>query len=190
MREIILASSSQQRHAILKRTGIPFTIGESGYEEDLTLPLTPTELVEHLASGKARAVAARHPESIVIAADTVVVCGGEVLGKPLTSKRAGDMLRKLSGKMHSIFTGFVVLDAKTGQLVSRTVETKVRFKELSSEEIDSYVATAESLDKAGGYAIQGAAARFVQRIEGDMDNVVGLPLAALLEELAKFGVGV
>ncbi len=188
MREIILASTSKQRYDILKRTGITFIVEDSGYEEDLTLPLAPKELVQHLAEGKAQAVARRHSDALVIGADTIVVCDGEIFGKPGTPERAQEMLKKLSGKTHSILTGFVIIDAKTGGVVIRAIETKLSFRTLSDQQIDSYVATGEPLDKAGGYAIQGGAARFIEKIEGDMDNVIGLPLQALLEELAKFGV--
>ena len=188
MREIILASTSKQRYDILKRTGIPFIVEDSGYEEDLALPLVPHELVQHLAEGKAAVVAARHPDALVIGADTIVICDGEIFGKPGTPFRAQEMLRKLSGKTHSILTGFAVTDAKTGSTVTRAVETKLSFHTLSDQQIDSYVATGEPLGKAGAYAIQGGAARFVEKIEGDMDNVIGLPLSALLEELAKLGV--
>lgn len=188
MKEIILASSSQQRSDIFKRAGIPFTAEDSGYEEDMTLPLPPRELALHLAEGKARVVAERHPDAVVIGADTIVVCGDEIFGKPLDVARAREMLQKLSGKTHSVLTGFVILEMNSGKKIARAVETKVHFKTLSLEEIDTYIATGESLGKAGGYAIQGAGARFVERLEGDVDNVVGLPLKALLEELAKFGV--
>ena len=190
MQQIILASSSPRRYDILKRSGIPFIAEDGGYEEDLTLPLPPPALVVYLAEGKARSVAARHPDALIIGADTIVVSNGKVFGKPLTGGDAREMLKKLSGVTHDVLTGFVVLDTKTGKKAGRAVETKVTFRTLSDEEIDSYVATGESLGKAGGYAIQGAAARFVEKIEGDRDNVVGLPLAALLEELAKFGVEV
>jgi len=190
MQEIILASSSPRRYDILKRAGIPFTVEDGGYEEDLTLPLPPHELAQHLAAGKAQAVAARHPDALIIGADTIVVSNGKVFGKPLTGGDAREMLKKLSGVAHDVLTGFVVLDTKTGKKAGRAVETKVTFRTLSDDEIDAYVATGEPLGKAGGYAIQGAAARFVEKIEGDMDNVVGLPLTALLEELAKFGVEV
>ena len=190
MRNIILASTSKQRYDILKRTGIPFVVEDSGYEEDLTLPLAPRELVQHLAEGKAKAVAVRYQDAIIIGADTLVVCDGEIFGKPDTPLRAREMLQKLSGKTHSILTGFAVIDTKTGSTVTRAVETKLSFRALPDQQIDSYVATGEPLEKAGGYAIQGGAARFVEKIEGDMDNVIGLPLQALLEELAKFGVAV
>jgi septum formation protein len=98
------------------------------------------------------------------------------------------MLQVLSGKTHSIVTGFAIVDTESGNTVERAVETKVSFRVLSDEQIDSYVATGEPLGKAGGYAIQGKGAGFVEKIEGEMDNVVGLPLQALLEELAKFGI--
>ena len=190
MRDIILASTSKQRYDILKRTGIQFAVEDSGYDEDLTLPMPPHELAKHLAEGKAAAVAARHPDALVIGADTVVVCNDEIFGKPLTAERAREMLQKLSGASHTILTGFVVIDTKTGKKGARAVETKVYFKKVSDADIDAYVATGEPLGKAGGYAIQGSGARFLERLEGDRDNVVGLPLAALLEELAKFGVAV
>ncbi len=188
MQQIILASSSPRRYEILKRAGIPFVVEDSGYEEDLTLPLTPDELVTHLAEGKAAAVAVRHPDALVIGADTIVVCDGQVFGKPLTAERARGMLRALSGKTHRILTGFVIIDTQTGKKAGRAVETEVSFRALSDTEIDAYAATSEPLGKAGGYAIQGRGAQFVEKIQGNMDNVIGLPLAALLEELAKFGI--
>ena len=190
MKEIILASTSKQRYDILKRAGISFVVEDSRYEEDLTLPLTPPELVQHLAEGKAKAVAARHPNAIVIGADTIVACLGQIFGKPVTPERAQEMLHALSGKTHSIFTGFAVIDTKTGSTITRAVETKLSFRVLSDGDIDSYISTGEPLEKAGAYAIQGGAAQFVEKIEGDMDNVIGLPLRTLLEELAKFGVTV
>ena len=190
MQQIILASSSPRRYDILKRAGIPFTVEDGGYQEDLSLPLPPQELVIYLAEGKAQAIAVRHPDALIIGADTVVVSDGQVFGKAESDGEAREMLRKLNGRTHSVFTGFVIIDTKTGKKIGRAVETKVTFRTLSDEEIESYVATGEPLGKAGGYAIQGAASRFVEKIEGDMDNVVGLPLAALLEELAKFGVAV
>ncbi len=190
MQKIILASSSRERYEILKRSKIPFTVEDSGYQEDLTLPLPPHKLVQYLAEGKAKAVAPHHPDALIIGADTIAVVNGEIFGKPLTASRAREMLEKLSGETHRIFTGFVILDAKMEKKVARTVETKVSFRKLSPQEIDSYVDSGEPLEKAGGYAIQGKGARFVERLEGDVDNVAGLPLGALLEELAKFGVGV
>ena len=190
MRDIILASASQQRYDILKRTGVPFLVEDSRYEENLTLPFAPSELVQHLAEGKAAAVAARNQDALVIGADTIVVCDWQIFGKQLTPEQARGMLRKLSGKTHSILTGFVIIDTKTQKKIGRAVETKVTFRTLSDEQVDAYVATGEPLGKAGGYAIQGDGIQFVEKIEGDMDNVVGLPLAALLEELAKFGVTV
>ncbi len=190
MKQVILASTSKQRYEILKRAGIPFAVEDSGYEEDLTLPFAPNDLVQHLAEGKASAIAARHPDALIVGADTVVVCDGRVIGKPVTLEQAREMLRVLSGKTHSILTGFAIIDTKTGEKIARTVETKVSFRALTEEAIILYIATGESLGKAGGYAIQGGGARFVEKIEGDMDNVVGLPLQVLLEELVKFGVAV
>jgi len=188
MRTIILASASPNRRKIFERLGIPFTVEESGYEEDMTLGLAPRELVQHLALGKAQAVAARHPDALVIGADTVVVLDGKVFGKPDTPESAREMLRKLSGTMHVILTGLALVDAASGTHSTRVEETRVTFRALSDEEITAYIESGESFGRSGAYAIQGGGMRFVEKIEGDIDNAAGLPLAVVREELEKFGV--
>lgn len=190
MRKVILASVSPWRKKILREAGIPFTIEESGYEEDMSIPLAPRVLARHLALGKAKTVAARHADAVVIGADTFVVYRGALLGKPHTPKRAGEMLEVLSGKTHTILTGFAIVDSKTGKHVSKTVGTRVKFRKLSPQEIAEYVKTKEPLKAAGAYVIQGKGVRLVEKTTGDRNNIAGLPLSAVLEALGKFGVAV
>ena len=188
MRKIILASVSPWRKEILEKSRIPFTVEPSDYVEDLALNLSPRELVETLATGKADAVAIKHADAIVIGADTIADVDGEVIGKPYTAEKAIEILARLSGRVHDVHTGYCIIDSKSGERRSGVVTTKVTFRALSEEEIRSYVATGEPLNAGGAYTIQGAAASFVSRIEGDFYSVVGLPLATIMEELAKFGV--
>ncbi len=190
MRKLILASASPWRKKILSTTGIPFTVEESGYEEDMSHPLSPRVLAKHLALGKAQAVARRHPDAVVIGADTFAVYRGKLLGKPHTPERATEMLGMLSGKTHTLLTGFAIVDSKTGRHISKTVGTRVKFKKLSPQDIATYVATGEPLSAAGAYVIQGEGRKFIETTSGDHDNVAGLPLAAALKELAKFGIAV
>jgi septum formation protein len=188
VRRIILASESPRRREILKSTGLRFEVASSDFEEDLGLGLPPHELAQHLSVEKANSVAGGYPDAVIIAADTFIVLGGSVLGKPHTGDEAGRMLRALSGRAHSVITGFTILDTKSGKMLSESVETMVWFKELSEKQIDDYVETGEPLDKAGAYAIQEKGAALVDRIEGDYQNVVGLPLKALRESLRQFGI--
>ena len=190
MKEIILASTSPRRRELLKLLGVQFFATASPFAEDMSLPLSPTELVKHLAQGKARAVADTYRKELVIGADTIVVLGKKILGKPHTPAAAKKMLMALSGKAHSVITGYCIIDCASGSKVVKAVETKLYFKKLSTAEIDNYVATGEPLDKAGAYAIQGLGAVFVKKIEGDFFSVVGLPLFSLVEDLKKFGVKV
>ena len=187
-RKVILASASFWRKELLKRAGIQFDVQVSGHKENLNQKLSPKKLVIRLALEKARTVAIRHSNALVIGADTIAVFKGRVIGKPKDNKEARAILKQLSGRQHSLITGFVIIDTKTGQLVTRVEETKVWFRMLTLEEIDAYVKTKEPLTVAGGYAIQGGGASFAKRIEGDFYNVVGLPLASVVKELRKFGV--
>jgi septum formation protein len=190
MRKIILASASPRRKEILRMTGLKFSVSASDYEEDLNLELRPRELARFLSRKKAEYVANKYKNAIIIAADTFIVLKNRVLGKPRNAKEAGQMLRILSGKAHSVITGFTIMDTGSGKTSSRSVKTEVYFKKLSSQNISAYVKSKEPLDKAGAYAIQGLGAVFVEKIEGDFFNVVGLPLCALSECLKKFGVHV
>ncbi|MDO8522491.1 MAG: Maf family protein [bacterium] len=186
MRKIILASESPWRRKILKDAGISFTVEKSGYKENMNLKLSPPALARKLALGKALAVASRHQNAIVIGADTFVVFNGKILGKPKTRVRASAMLKSLSGTTHSLLTGFAIVDSKTGRHITRVVTTKVTFRKLSSREIREYVQSGESLNAAGGYAIQGGGSELIKGIKGDYDNVAGLPLKELIIELNKF----
>lgn len=173
---------------MLQRAGLRFKVEASDYEEDLSRDLPPHELARALALGKAKDVARKADNAVVIAADTIIVLEGRVLGKPLDGEEARSMLKELSGRAHSVITGFAVLDTGSGRTRTGSVETEVWFKRLGEEEIERYVKTGEPLDKAGAYAIQGHGASLIEKIEGDYLNVVGLPLAALLEVLEEFGL--
>lgn len=190
MKKIILASTSPRRKEIFEKAGIPFEFEASDFEEDMSLNLPPVELAKQLSLGKAKAVAEKYHDAIVIGADTFIALNGKVLGKPKTEEKAREMLNVMSGRSHSVFTGYTIIDTKTGKTVSKVIETKVFFKELSKDEIDGYIQSGEPLDRAGSYAIQELGAIFVEKIEGDFFNVMGLPLCALIEDLKSFGVDV
>ena len=190
MKTIILASASPRRKELLEKIGLKFEVDASNCEEELNSELEPYEIVQQIAIKKAKSVAAKHQNALIIAADTIGVIGNIILGKPHTEIEARKMLNEISGKPHSVITGFTVLDTDTNKMFSRTVNTVVYIKELTCQEIDAYVKTGEPMDKAGAYAIQGLGAAIVERIEGDYYNVMGLPLNALTETLKKFGVNV
>lgn len=175
---IILASGSPRRQALLKKIFPEFRVSVPGADETMDPAQPPEKEVEKVSRRKALAVA-RGKDDLVIAADTIVVCGGVILGKPGTRERAEEMLRLLSGRTHQVMTGCTFL--RGGNIHSFTEVTHVRFRKLSEEEISRYAATGEPLDKAGAYAIQGGAGAFVEGIEGDYDNVVGLPLYRVRE---------
>jgi len=188
MKTVILASASPWRKELLKRAGVHFKVEVSGHKENLRQKLKPGALVKRLALEKVLAVAARHFNAVIIGADTVAVFEGRIIGKPKNAKEARNILKRLSGKRHVLVTGFVIMDTKTGRIAVKAVKTGVEFRTLSDEEIRRYVGTGEPMTVAGGYAIQGGGASFASRIEGDFYNIVGLPLAAVVEELRKFGV--
>ncbi|HBH61304.1 MAG TPA: septum formation inhibitor Maf [Nitrospiraceae bacterium] len=190
MKKIILASASPRRKEILGITGLKFTVCASDYEEDLALSLRPRQLARFLSRKKAETVSGNYRNALIIAADTFIVFKNRLLGKPHTDREAEKMLRMLNGRSHSVITGFTIIDTGTGRKLSRSIETKVYFKRLSSEEIHAYIRSKEPLDKAGAYAIQGLGAVFIEKIEGDFFNVVGLPLCALTDALRQFGVNV
>jgi septum formation protein len=190
MRKIILASASPRRKEILRKTGLNFSICTSDYKEDINLLLKPRALAKFLSRKKAETVAHKYKNAIIIAADTFIVFENRLLGKPHTDKEAEKMLNMLNGKAHSVITGFTIMDTASKKILSRSVETKVYFKKLGRKEINEYVRSKEPLDKAGAYAIQGLGSVFIERIDGDFLNVVGLPLLALTESLKKFGITV
>ncbi len=188
MKPIILASMSPRRVELLRQIGCRFDVIPSHASEELPPGLDPASAVMELALRKARSVAADIATGIVIGADTVVVADGMILGKPEDPADAVRMLTKLSGKVHSVFTGLAVVDASEKTERIDYVETKVWFRELTPEEIEFYVATGEPLDKAGAYGIQGLGAILVEKIDGCYFNVVGLPLSKLALILRELGV--
>jgi len=190
MKKFVLASTSPRRAGLLKQIGLKFVVDPSNHEETLNKELPPERLAVVLSLKKARAVARRHRNAIVIAADTIGVLDGVIIGKPESAADARRILRKLSGRTHRVITGFTVIDTGSGKIATRVVETMVHFRKLTDGEIDAYVKTGEPLDKAGAYGIQERGAIFVDRIEGDYYNIIGLPLCALAEMLRKFGVEV
>ncbi len=190
MKRIVLASSSPRRKEILSKVGLVFDIQESNYEEDMTLPLPPGDLSEHLSLGKAKSVAEKTSHAIVIAADTFVVYNNQCLGKPKTEDKAREMLNMLSGQEHEIITGVSIIDTDDNRTVSFHQSTKVFMKNLSPEIIDAYIKTSDPLDKAGGYALQEIGAILIDKIEGDFFNAMGLPINRLSEELKGFGIDI
>jgi septum formation protein len=190
---LVLASASPRRQVLLSLIGIPFRVVPSGIEEDLS-PASASDVgsfVERAAAEKARAVAEKVGEGLILGADTVVVVEGEPLGKPKDEADAARMLRLLSGRDHQVCTGIALMQVEGGRRISdlRAHEaTTVTFRELSEGEIQAYIATGEPMDKAGAYAVQGRGAALVKRIEGCYYNVVGLPLARLVELLFQLGI--
>jgi len=169
----------------MKLLRFDFEVRASGVPEEPRSSESPAQLVVRLARAKAEAVRDTRPEAWVLGADTVVVCGSEVLGKPESPEAAGDMLRKLSGRTHEVLTGVCIRHRQLRH--ASFVETMVRFAALSDRDIREYVATGEPMGKAGAYAIQGYGSRFIQGIQGCYFNVVGLPLAHLHRTLMQLG---
>ena len=188
MKKIILASSSPQRQSLMQKLGVDFIVEPADFDEASVAIGNPRKLAQALALAKAQKVARRHSGALVIGADTIVNLGHEIFGKPRDAKHAREMLKKLNGRGHTVITGVAIYDADTHKFLTDAVETKVHFRPLSDLEIGAYVKSGEPFGKAGGYAIQGLAAFFVEKVEGDYFNVVGLPLERLAERLKEFGV--
>lgn len=188
MKTIILASKSPRRRELLEKIGLKFKVVESNYKETVDSKLTPHELAKKLSVGKAKEVLKKYKNRIIIAADTLVVCNGKILGKPKDRQDAKEMLEFLNNKIHSIVTGFTVIDGKLNKIITKSVETKVYMRKISKREIDSYLNTKEPYDKAGAYAIQEKGSVFIEKIAGDYLNAVGLPVFALAQELKKLGI--
>ncbi len=188
--QIVLASGSPRRRELLEQIGLPFSVVPSCAEETIPEGLTPYLAVQSLSLLKATDVAkSQQDDVLIIGADTIVVLEDEILTKPQDAQDAANMLRRLSGKRHSVLTGLTVFRRKDGKSVSVTEETAVYFKELTEQEIASYINSKEPLDKAGAYGIQGLGGLWIDKIEGDYYNVVGLPLAKLGKLLhEEFGI--
>lgn len=203
--KLILASGSERRQVLLSWLGVPFEVVVSGFDEDSVAEIDPLKLVKRLAVEKAKAVTKgirnkespynfatgqvgiKEDECLVIGADTIGYIENDILGKPKDKEDAFRMLKRLSGKTHLVYTGIVVVSARSGKTVSAVEETAVTFRKLSDREIQDYVDSGEPLDKGASYAIQMGAAGFVTKVEGSYTNVVGLPLVKLAELLEKSG---
>ena len=186
---LILASASPRRRELLRTLCPDFRVMPSDLEETLAAG-SPRAAAAGLALDKARAVAARNGEGVVLGADTIVVIDGQALGKPAGPDEARAMLRRLRGREHEVITGVAVVDARTGRSEATAVVSRVRMTEYGEAEIEAYVATDEPLDKAGAYAIQGRGGALVAGLEGSFSNVVGLPLEETARMLMAFGVPV
>jgi septum formation protein len=186
--KLILASASPRRAEILRDAGYAYTVVSSAIDETPIPGESAEVMVARLADAKAELVAARSVgPAIVVAADTAVLIGTQILGKPRTTEDARQMLQTLSGMTHSVITGVTLIRLPDVERRSFVEATQVQFLTLTGGEIEEYLATGEPFDKAGGYAIQGRAGRFIPRIEGCYFNVVGLPLARLGRELRELG---
>lgn len=188
---LILASASPRRQELLRNANIPFTAKPTDIPEDARPGEAPQACAERLAREKALAIAHLYPDAFVLGADTIVVVDGELLGKPHDGADAARMLRLLSGRSHQVITGICVVHPRSGnsveQLRTASETTLVTFQPLAEEEIRYYVSTREPMDKAGAYAIQGIASRWVSRIKGDYSNVVGLPVPLVYRLLREHG---
>jgi septum formation protein len=183
---LILASASARRRELLTAAGVPFVVDPVEADERRLPDEPPVEYATRVALAKARAGLVRHPSDVVLGADTIVLVDDLVLGKPADEADAVAMLGRLSGRGHDVITGVAL--AWHGHERSFAERTRVWFAPLSPDDIRSYVSTGEPRDKAGAYAIQGGAARFVTRVDGSYSNVVGLPVAAVLQYLTEAGV--
>jgi septum formation protein len=185
--KIILASASPRRMELLSSAGIHFDTVPGELDETCLSGEKPTEHVLRLARGKALEVAGKSLGRFFIGADTIVLCDGEIMGKPKDPADAERMLWKLSGNVHEVITGFAIYDRERNSSMDGTVSTRVYFKPLNKDEIDAYIETGCPFDKAGAYAIQGGAAYMISKIEGSYTNVVGLPLCEVVEALREMG---
>ena len=184
----VLASSSPRRRELLKSIGLEFDVVPSHIPEQQTESETPEEYVARLSREKARAIAEKHPDRWVIAADTTVVLGDQVLEKPADDADAKRMLSAISGDTHVVFTGVTLRRIEPAYADTHVTATEVRMLPMTAHDIDWYVATGEPRDKAGAYAAQGLGGMFIDSIHGSFTNVVGLPLASLFQMLRKAGI--
>ncbi len=186
MRKFILASASPRRKEILENAGFSFEIIVSDADETITENLSPDKTVEELAKRKALSVWQENKDAVVFGCDTVVAVDGKVLGKPRDDGEAFDMIRSLSGRVHTVSTGVCICSAEKTEVFSNT--TQVEFYPLSDETIRSYVGSGEGRDKAGSYGIQGYGCVLIKEIKGDYFSVMGLPVSQSARVLADFGI--
>ncbi len=184
---LILASASPRRRELLERMGWDFKTIPSGIDEEFLEGESPRRHVLRLSREKTVIVSRENPDAWVLGADTEVIIDDEVLGKPETPEEARAMLKKLSGRMHRVITGFSIAKESTGVNIDNIIESQVFFKEISDDEMEWYIKTGEPYDKAGGYAVQGRGAVFVKEIRGSYTNVIGLPLCEVVSALKSVG---
>lgn len=174
---LILASTSPRRSELLKMAGYEFTVATTEVGEEYLRGTPPMQIVEQLATRKAKAAVKEHPDDTILSADTLVVYKGRILGKPRDEAEAKNMLKLLAGNVHQVYTGYCIISGT--KLLCGHECTSVEFYALKDEEIDAYIATGEPMDKAGAYGIQGRGALLVKRIDGDFYNVMGLPVGKI-----------
>lgn len=186
-RKIVLASGSPRRKRLLEQIGLEIEICESNFNEDSVKIADPIELAKFLALKKAETVAARFDDAIIIGADSVVIFDGVALGKPKDEAQAKRILRELSGKENRGITGYAIIDTKNNVMVNNHSEAIVKFRNLSDEEINEYVATGEPLDMAGAYGLMDKGAILMESVSGNFYSIVGLPINEVYVELRKMG---
>jgi len=189
MKRIILASQSKGRKSLMERSGLPFEIIVSEYEEDHDLSTNPQELVKQLALGKAKDVAKKVKDAIVIGADTMILHNNQMMGKPKTRKEAYEQIKTLCGNTHTLISGLAVIDTN-GKQETDVAKTEVTFRELNDEEINAYLDKIEYKRLAGSYEISGKTMLFIEEIKGSYSNVVGLPINKLARILKTMGINV
>lgn len=185
--KLILASASPRRIELLTLMGLQFDAIPGDVDETFLKSETPREQVMRLSEEKARSVSIHHPNAWVMGADTIVAINGEVLGKPRTPEEAKEMLGKLSGQTHTVYTGFTLMQKSADIVICEAVDSSVRFRRIPEDEMSWYVALEEPYDKAGGYAVQGMGAFFIREICGSYTNVMGLPLCEVVDVLKRVG---
>ena len=183
----ILASASPRRIELLNLMGLQFDVIPSDVDETFLNGEPAKEHVLRLSGEKTEKISALHPDAWVLGADTIVIINGEFLGKPRTADEAKEMLGKLSGQTHTVFTGFTLMKKSTGIAISEAVDSSVRFRNIPEDEMAWYIALEEPYDKAGGYAVQGMGAFFIREICGSYTNVMGLPLCEVVDVLKRVG---
>jgi septum formation protein len=191
--KLVLASSSPRRVELLKYLGLPFTVSPSSWEETFDRTWRPERVVLELAKTKAEDVARSMPGGdnyILLGGDTIVVLDEQILGKPSSKEEACDMLRRLAGRTHTVYTGVAVLQLPSGELKQGFERSEVTFRKLDDKEIVAYVETGEPMDKAGAYALQGIGSAIVEKINGCYTNIIGFPIPLLVRLLRESGISV
>ena len=185
-KKLILASTSPRRENLLRMIGFDFEVVDSQVDERNEVYTIPEVHVLELAQKKALKVAEEIDSGLIIGADTIVVLNNQILGKPKNAKKAKEILKQLSDRTHTVYTGFAIVEKPSGEMLSEFVKTLVSFRRLEDEEIERYIQSGSPLDKAGGYGIQDQGALFVEKIDGCFYNVMGLPVTKVYRALGKF----